>query len=120
MTETESIKDFNAMNRFIRHIRKFGAKVAIDDFGSGYSNFVYLVEMKPDYIKIDGSIIKSICNNENSLHVARSIVDLASGLNIKTIAEFVSDKETLIAIKNIGVDYAQGFFIAEPTAEITH
>lgn len=120
MTETESIKDFNAMNRFIHHIRSFGAKVAIDDFGNGYSNFVYLVEMKPDYIKIDGSIIKSICTNKNSLHVARSIVDLARGLNIKTIAEFVCDRETLVTLTEIGVDYAQGYFIAEPKAEITH
>ncbi|ASG66799.1 hypothetical protein CEW91_11925 [Idiomarina piscisalsi] len=119
MTETESIKDFNAMNRFIHHIRSFGAKVAIDDFGSGYSNFVYLVEMKPDYIKIDGSIIKSICTNKNSLHVARSIVDLARGLNIKTIAEFVCDRETLVTLTEIGIDYAQGYFIAEPKAEIT-
>ena len=119
ITESESIKDFNAMDNFIRQVRRLEAKIAIDDFGSGYSNFVYLAEMKPDYIKIDGSIIKSICTNENSLHVARSIIDMATNLKIKTIAEFVGDAKTLEKLKSLGAECAQGYFIAKPRAMIT-
>ena len=115
ITETEAIQDFNSVNEFIKQVRRFGAKIAIDDFGSGYSNFAYLVEIKPDYIKIDGSIIKTIVKNENSRLVTKSIIDMARSLNIKTIAEFVSDQAILDCLTELNVDMVQGFYIGKPT-----
>lgn len=118
ITESEAIRDFASINSFIQQVRALGALIAIDDFGSGYSNFIYLVEIKPDYIKIDGSIIKSIQSNPNSKHVTRSIIDMAKSLNIKTIAEFVSDKQTFDILKQLGAGGAQGFYIARPCPDI--
>ncbi len=114
ITESEAIQDFNSVADFIKQVRKFGAKIAIDDFGSGYSNFAYLVEIKPDYIKIDGSIIKTIVKNENSRLVTKSIIDMARSLNIKTIAEFVSEQDILDCLTELNVDMVQGFHIAHP------
>lgn len=114
ITESEAIQDFNSVADFIKQVRKFGAKIAIDDFGSGYSNFAYLVEIKPDYIKIDGSIIKTIVKNENSRLVTKSIIDMARSLNIKTIAEFVSEQAILDCLTELNVDMVQGFHIAKP------
>lgn len=114
ITESEAIQDFNSVADFIKQVRKFGAKIAIDDFGSGYSNFAYLVEIKPDYIKIDGSIIKTIVKNENSRLVTKSIIDTARSLNIKTIAEFVSEQDILDCLTELNVDMVQGFHIAHP------
>jgi EAL domain-containing protein (putative c-di-GMP-specific phosphodiesterase class I) len=88
--------------------------IAIDDFGSGYSNFAYLVDIKPEYIKIDGSIIKGIVENKNSRLVTKSIIDMAKSLNIKTIAEFVSNIDIYQCLKQLGVDMVQGYYISEP------
>ncbi|WP_404399340.1 EAL domain-containing protein [Idiomarina seosinensis] len=118
ITESEAITDFKAVKHFINSVRSLGAQIAIDDFGSGYSNFIYLVELKPDFIKIDGSIIKTIKQNPNSRHVAQTIIDLAQGLGIETVAEFVSDQPTFELLKNMGAEYVQGFYIAEPLADI--
>jgi PAS domain S-box-containing protein/diguanylate cyclase (GGDEF)-like protein len=114
ITESEAIKDFLSVTDFIKQVRSFGAKIAIDDFGSGYSNFSYLVDIKPDYIKIDGSIIKGIVNNKRSKQVTKSIIDMARSLGIKTIAEFVSDIEIYECLKELGVDMVQGYYISKP------
>ncbi|MCA1766891.1 MAG: EAL domain-containing protein [Idiomarina sp.] len=114
ITESEAIKDFSAVDFFIRKVRGLGAKIAIDDFGSGYSNFSYLIEIKPDFLKIDGSIISMITSNENSQHVTRGIVEMARAMGISTVAEFVSNQMILNAVEQCGINYAQGFYIGKP------
>lgn len=116
ITESEAIQDFANVAEFIKTIRQSGAKIAIDDFGSGYSNFAYLVEIKPDYIKIDGSIIKTVVSNQNSLLVTKGIIDMARSLNIETIAEFVSAQNILDCLTELNVDIVQGFHIGKPVS----
>ncbi|WP_404401683.1 EAL domain-containing protein [Idiomarina seosinensis] len=114
ITESEAINDFQRVSAFIQRVRRLGAAIAIDDFGSGYSNFVYLVKLQPEYIKIDGSIISSIVDNPQSFLVTQSIVQMAHNLKIKTIAEFVSDRDIFERLLSLKVDYLQGFFVHQP------
>lgn len=115
MLESDAIEDFEKVDRFIKEIRRYGAKIAIDDFGSGYSNFSYMTKIKADYIKIDGSLIKNIATDNNSFIVVEAIVQFAQKLGIKTIAEYVSSNTILKKVKELDIDYAQGFYIDEPS-----
>jgi len=113
--ESESIEDFQKIEKFITEMKRYGAKIAIDDFGSGYSNFSYLIQIKADYIKIDGSLIKNI-DIDNSAHlVVETIVSFAKKLGMKTIAEYVHTSVVMDKVKELGIDYSQGFFIDEPS-----
>ncbi len=118
LLESEAIQDFKKVERFVNEVKRYGAKVAIDDFGSGYSNFSYLTKMKIDYIKIDGSLIKNIDVDKPTLLVVETIVDFARKLGIKTIAEYVHSSVVMDKVKELGIDYAQGFYIDEPSVEI--
>ncbi|MGM0526634.1 MAG: EAL domain-containing protein [Pseudomonadota bacterium] len=118
ITESEAVNDFDKVSRFIKKVRDLGAAIAIDDFGSGYSNFVYLVQLKPEFIKIDGSIISSIVDNEQSYLVTQSIVEMARNLKVKTIAEFVSSEQILTRLQPLNIDFLQGFHIHSP--ELIH
>ena len=118
IVESEGIEDFSQVNSFIDAVRALGCKIAIDDFGSGYSNFEYLIKLNADYIKIDGSLIKDILVNKNNEEIVITIVDFAKRQGFKTIAEFVSSKEIFDRVKELGIDYAQGYYISEPKPEI--
>lgn len=118
IVESEGIQDFAYVNNFIDSVKKLGCKIAIDDFGSGYSNFEYLIKLNADYIKIDGSLIKDILLNKNNQEIVITIVDFAKRQGFKTIAEFVSSKEIFDKVKELGLDYAQGYYIHEPKPEI--
>lgn len=118
IVESEGIEDFSQVNSFIDTVRALGCKIAIDDFGSGYSNFEYLIKLNADYIKIDGSLIKDILLNKNNQEIVITIVDFAKRQGFKTIAEFVSSKEIFDRVKELGIDYAQGYYISEPKPEI--
>jgi len=113
--ESEAIEDFDKIKKFIYEIKRYGAEIAIDDFGSGYSNFSYLIKLKANYIKIDGSLIQDIDINESSLLVVETIVSFAKKLGMKTVAEYVHSSVVMNKVKEIGIDYSQGFYIDEPT-----
>lgn len=112
--ESEEIADYAQIKAFVTEIKKYEAKIAIDDFGSGYSNFVHLLELEPNFIKIDGSIIRNILHDKNSQILTQTIVSMANKLNIKIIAEFVSSKEIHDAVMFLGIDYSQGYYFGEP------
>lgn len=114
LVESEKITTYEPVYEFIKKVREFGCKVAIDDFGSGYSNFEYLVKIDADYVKIDGSIIRRIIENENSLEIVKSIVVFCKKMNIKTIGEFISDEDLFHKVVELGLDYSQGFYIGKP------
>ena len=115
--ESESIEDYGKVSSFIARVKELGSKIAIDDFGSGYSNFAHLLKLNPDYIKLDGSFIKNIDSDENSYLITKTIVDFAHTLNIKTIAEFVHSKEVFDVVKSLGVDEFQGYYFSQPVED---
>jgi len=112
--EDESIKNYDLVKNFIDDVKKLGVKIAIDDFGSGYSNFSRILELNIDYIKIDGSIISTIDTNKNSYIVAQTITEFANKLSIKTIAEYIHSEDVYKKAKELGIDEFQGFLLAEP------
>lgn len=111
--ESEKVSNFNIVNDFINTVRNLGAKIAIDDFGTGFSNYENILNLNVDYIKIDGTLIKKI-DEDIYLNLIKSIVLFCKQQNIKIIAEFVSDLKTLRYVKNIQIDYSQGYHIGKP------
>ncbi len=111
--ESEKVSNFNIVNEFIIEIKKLGAKIAIDDFGTGFSNYENILNLDIDYIKIDGSLIKRI-DEDIYLNLIKSIVLFSKQQNIEVIAEFVSDLKILRYVKNIEIDYSQGYYIGKP------
>ncbi|WP_372999572.1 EAL domain-containing protein [Sulfurimonas sp.] len=114
LLETEEFKDYKRVYDFCLKVKSYGIKVALDDFGAGYSNFSHALNLPIDYIKIDSSLISNIDRDMNSQIMVETIVGLAHKLNIQTIAEYVSSKEILDVVKRLNVDYAQGYHIGKP------
>jgi len=112
--ESSEIKDYEQINSFINLVRKYNCKIAIDDFGSGYSNYTQLLNMKPDIVKIDGSLIKNIDGDINSKNIVESILSLTKKSQIKTVAEFIDSEKVHNVVKDLGIDYGQGFYYAKP------
>ncbi len=115
--ESENVDDYLIIKDFIKEFKKTGIEIAIDDFGSGFSNFTHVFELEPDILKIDGSLIKNIDNDRKSYEFVKSIVQLAKALGIKTLAEFVSSKEIFDITYELGIDYFQGYYFSAP---VTH
>lgn len=114
IVETEGIENFKEVAEFVTDMKARGCKIAIDDFGSGYSNFAYLMQLDIDYIKIDGSLIKAIDNDINSQIITSTILDFSQQLKIATVAEFVHSQPVLEYVQKIGIDYVQGFHLGAP------
>ena len=112
--ETELIEDLGVMNTFIEEFKQYGVRIAIDDFGTGHSNFSNILDLNPDYIKIDGSFIKNIDTDKKSYSLVKGIIESAKELNIKTIAEFVHSKEVFDVTFKLGIDEFQGYYFSEP------
>lgn len=113
--ESEEISNFDDVMPFITDMKKLGVRFAIDDFGSGYSNFSYLLQIKPDFIKIDGSLIKNLTATSNEYYIVDAIVKFAKSLDIQIIAEHVSSQEIVSVLKDFDIDYMQGFHYSEPS-----
>ncbi len=111
--ESEKITNYELVNDFIQEVKKYGVKVAIDDFGSGFSNYDNILNLNIDYIKIDGSLIKNI-DTDIYRSLIKSIVDFSKLHKIKVVAEFVSDLKILRYVKTLDIDYAQGYYFNKP------
>lgn len=118
IVESEGIENLSLVNDFIENVKRQNGKIAIDDFGTGYSNFSYLLKLTPDYIKIDGSMIKDIDKNKDHREIVQTIVNFAKVKGIKTIAEYVCSKEVFDTVVELGIDYSQGYYIDEPTSSL--
>jgi len=116
--ESEGIENYQEVSTFIDEMKTLGCRTAIDDFGSGYSNFEHLLKLNVDYIKIDGTLIKNLDTDKNAQVVVETIVEFARKLNIATIAEFVHSEAVLKKVKEFRVDRTQGFFLSEPQRQI--
>jgi len=95
-------------------MKKLGVKFALDDFGSGYASYSYLTKLPVDFVKVDGSFVHDVDVNSINYAIVRSIVDVAHVMNLKVIAEFIESENVLGKLKEIGVDFFQGYHIAEP------
>jgi len=118
ITETTAIENFTAAKKMISEITKKGAQFALDDFGVGFSSFHHLRQLPVAYIKIDGSFIRQLGNQPEDQILVQAIADIAKTSGKKTIAEFVENEEIFEKVKAFGIDYAQGYHIAKPSAEI--
>lgn len=114
--EYEGIENYDEVTRFIKKAKGMGIKIAVDDFGTGYSNFENILKLNIDYIKIDGSLIKGIVENERHRIIVETIVDFAAKIGVQTIAEFVSDKSICEAATQLNIDFLQGYHVGMPEA----
>ncbi|GAB1255577.1 hypothetical protein NBRC116494_00790 [Aurantivibrio plasticivorans] len=114
LTETAYIENFGQVLTNLKHISNFGIKISLDDFGVGFSSFTYLKLMPLDYVKLDGSYIRSLLKNPDDQVFVRSMAAMITAFGMKTVAEFVEDKETLDLLTELGVSHGQGYFIGKP------
>ncbi len=120
VTETAAVENITDAYRFIENLRELGCRFALDDFGVGYSSFHYLKNLPVDMIKIDGSFIRHLHQNRADEAIVRAITDLARGMDIQTVAEFVESPPILDKLTELGVDYAQGYHIGMPAPHFLH
>ncbi|MGR9085526.1 MAG: DUF1631 family protein [Gammaproteobacteria bacterium] len=114
VTETVASDNLLFTGAFIRQIKQFGCKFSLDDFGTGYSSYAYLKNLNVDYLKIDGSFVKEIAASPTDVAMVRSMNEIAHSLGLETIAEYVENNEIYNVLKEIGVDYGQGWGIHKP------
>jgi diguanylate cyclase (GGDEF)-like protein/PAS domain S-box-containing protein len=114
VTETAAIANMPEATAFARRVNELGASLALDDFGTGFGSFYYLKHLPVGYVKLDGEFIQNLPQSEVDAHMVNAIVGIAQGLGIKTVAESVSDEETIQVLRRHGVDYAQGFYVGRP------
>ncbi len=114
ITETAAIASFSQANRFIRALKELGCKFSLDDFGTGMSSFGYLKHFPVDFLKIDGSFVKEILRDPIDREMVRSINEIGHLTGKKTIAEFAENDEIIEMLRNLGVDYAQGYGVSMP------
>ncbi len=114
ITETAAISKLDGATRFIKVLREVGCRFVLDDFGSGLSSFAYLRDLPVDFLKIDGEFVKNMIDDEVKRALVESINQIGHVIGVQTIAEWVENRATLDALKKIGVDYAQGYWIAKP------
>lgn len=120
LLENEDIDDYNEMIRFVDKIHDLGGKIAIDDFGSGFSNLLHIISLNADCIKIDGSIVKNSCINEGAENMIALISTWKNltNKNIDIVAEFVENEEIQQKLIDYNIEYSQGFLFSKPTPDI--
>ncbi len=114
LLEDETAKNFELIKEFIQVVKSKGIKIAIDDFGSGYSNFERLLEYQPDILKIDGSLIKNIVNDNFSRNIVETIVSFAKKQDMQVIAEYIENEAIFDIINELDIEFSQGYYIGKP------
>jgi EAL domain-containing protein (putative c-di-GMP-specific phosphodiesterase class I) len=114
ITETAAISDMPAAVAFMNELKNIGCRLALDDFGSGMSSFTYLKNLPVDFLKIDGSFIRDIEKSSLDQSIVRAIHSVGRNMGIKTVAEYVETTSVLDRLREIGIDYAQGYAVARP------
>ena len=114
ITETSAIADMEQAREFAERLTRLGCRFALDDFGAGFSSFHYLKYLPLDYLKIDGDFVRGLASSPTDRLVVKAMVDIARGMGMKTIAEFVEDAETVALLRELGVDYSQGYHHGRP------
>jgi len=114
VTESAAFQDINKAIEFIEKIKYLGCRIALDDFGVGFSSFSYLKQLHADILKIDGSFIRDIHQNKDDQLFVKALVDVARGMGMITVAEFVESEQIYQMVRSLGVDYVQGYHIGRP------
>ena len=114
LTETAALQAFEENARFVSRLRDMGCKVAIDDFGAGYTSFHNLRNLAVDLVKIDVIYVKDLSRTPDNQLFVRTLVDLAKNFHLQTVAEWVGSEEDAQLLSSFGVDYFQGFYFGEP------
>ncbi|WP_299182684.1 bifunctional diguanylate cyclase/phosphodiesterase [uncultured Neptuniibacter sp.] len=118
ITERDTVKNIAVLESFVLNLKDQGFKLAIDDFGSGFSSFHYLKHLPIDYVKIEGEFIANMANDQRDMAFVNSISSLAQELNVETVAEFVESEEVLSLVAQSGITFAQGYHIGKPTPDL--
>src|SRR4051794_21176243 len=116
ITETTAIANMDEAVDFATRLSRLGCGFALDDFGRGFGSFYYLKHLPLNYLKIDGDFVRNLAHNLVDQQVVKAVVQVAKSLGYKTIAEFVQDEATILALKHYGVDYMQGYHVGRPRA----
>jgi EAL domain-containing protein (putative c-di-GMP-specific phosphodiesterase class I) len=111
LTESAAIACYGAAQDFIRQVRRYGCRLSLDDFGSGYASYAHLKNLRTDVLKIDGSFVRDIATSPGDLAMVRSMHEVARSLGMRTVAESVENHEILDMLRAIGIDYGQGWAI---------
>jgi diguanylate cyclase (GGDEF)-like protein/PAS domain S-box-containing protein len=114
VTETAAIVNLDRARELAAELRQLGCRFALDDFGSGFASFTYLKHLDFDFLKIDGEFIRQLSRTPTDQLVVRAVVDIARGLDTKTVAEFVGDDPTVELLRSLGIDYGQGYHLGRP------
>lgn len=118
ITESEGVENYDDVRAFIESAHSQGYKIAIDDFGSGYSNFANIIRLPIDYIKFDGALIQQMNSDPRAVTVLSKMNEIAQALKIRTVAEFVDSRELHTIVKRCKIDYAQGFLLGKPSSRL--
>ena len=119
MTETAAVADIERAKEMAAKLTAIGCRFALDDFGAGFAGFYYLKHLPISYLKIDGEFVKELPDTPTDQLIVKALVDVCHGLGIKTIAEFVEDERTLEMLRDLGVDFAQGYHVGKPAPVAT-
>ena len=114
LTETATIANLSSASDFMSKLAEIGCRFCIDDFGSGLSSFAYLRKLPVDFLKIDGLLVKGILNDATHYTLVKSINEMSKSMGTRTVAQYIETPELLNAVRDIGIDFAQGFRIGEP------
>ena len=117
ITETVAIQDIDDLRGFVTRLKNFGSRIAIDDFGAGYTSFRNLRKLGVDIVKIDGAFVQNIARSADDRAFVHTLIDLARRLQIKTVAEWVQDEESAVMLRDWGCDYIQGRLIGLASSE---
>jgi len=118
IVESAGITSFEEVSLFINEVKECNGKISIDDFGTGYSNFEYLLKLSPDFIKLDGSLVKDIETNKDMYEICKTMTDFAKQKNYLVVAEYVCTEGVFENVKKLGIDYSQGYFIGKPERKV--
>lgn len=113
LLESEGLRDMNKTIEFCNFVKNYGAKIAIDDFGNGYSNYEYFLSLPIDILKLDGALVKKV-NEYRGYILVESIISFCKKSQIKVVAEYVENEETFNILKNLGIEYFQGYYFSKP------
>lgn len=119
ITERDTVKNITMLERFVLNLKDQGFKLAIDDFGSGFSSFHYLKHLPIDYVKIEGEFIANMANDARDMAFVNSIASLSQELEVETVAEFVESEQVLELVAKAGIDYAQGYHVGRPIPDLS-